>query len=104
MDKVVNDKQREVKDGHDGTWIAHPALLPFAKKARRSRWPHPVMHALESSKRGCCAVPGLMEVFLLSAAQNNPGQPIRLRLHWRRSLTSTCRRQISWSACGRTSP
>lgn len=30
MEKVMNDKLREVKDGHDGTWVAHPALVPIA--------------------------------------------------------------------------
>ena len=34
MEKVRADKLREVKDGHDGTWIAHPALLPIAKEVR----------------------------------------------------------------------
>ncbi|MCP4867333.1 MAG: malate synthase A [Proteobacteria bacterium] len=29
--KVTNDKLREVTDGHDGTWVAHPALVPLAK-------------------------------------------------------------------------
>ena len=32
LDKVVEDKLREVKNGHDGTWVAHPALVPVAKK------------------------------------------------------------------------
>ncbi len=32
MEKVRADKLREVQDGHDGTWIAHPALLPIAKQ------------------------------------------------------------------------
>jgi malate synthase len=27
---VRADKQREVKDGHDGTWVAHPGLVPVA--------------------------------------------------------------------------
>lgn len=31
MEKVKSDKLREVTDGHDGTWIAHPALLSYAK-------------------------------------------------------------------------
>lgn len=31
-EKVRNDKLREVQDGHDGTWVAHPALVPIAKK------------------------------------------------------------------------
>ena len=25
--KVRSDKEREVKNGHDGTWVAHPALV-----------------------------------------------------------------------------
>ncbi|EAL69694.2 malate synthase [Dictyostelium discoideum AX4] len=30
MEKVRLDKQREVRAGHDGTWVAHPALIPIA--------------------------------------------------------------------------
>jgi malate synthase len=29
--KVRADKLREVKAGHDGTWVAHPGLVPIAK-------------------------------------------------------------------------
>tara|TARA_R100001594_G_scaffold119755_2_gene155255 strand:+ start:2994 stop:4511 length:1518 start_codon:yes stop_codon:yes gene_type:complete len=32
MDKVRADKLREVVDGHDGTWVAHPGLIPLAKE------------------------------------------------------------------------
>jgi malate synthase len=28
--KVRADKEREAGDGHDGTWVAHPALVPIA--------------------------------------------------------------------------
>jgi malate synthase len=28
--KVRADKEREVGDGHDGTWVAHPGLVPIA--------------------------------------------------------------------------
>jgi len=28
--RVRADKQREVNDGHDGTWVAHPGLVPIA--------------------------------------------------------------------------
>jgi malate synthase len=28
---VRQDKLREVKAGHDGTWVAHPGLVPLAK-------------------------------------------------------------------------
>ncbi|KIA83823.1 malate synthase [Kaistella solincola] len=30
--KVRADKEREVKNGHDGTWVAHPGLVSVAKK------------------------------------------------------------------------
>ena len=30
IDKVKADKQREVTDGHDGTWVAHPGLVGIA--------------------------------------------------------------------------
>jgi malate synthase len=33
MESVYADKQREVLAGHDGTWVAHPALIPIALKA-----------------------------------------------------------------------
>ena len=32
LDKVRQDKQREVLAGHDGTWVAHPGLVPVAKE------------------------------------------------------------------------
>jgi malate synthase len=32
MAKVTADKQREVGLGFDGTWVAHPDLVPVAKK------------------------------------------------------------------------
>lgn len=46
MEKVKTDKLREVEDGHDGTWVAHPALLPIAKEVcsdavRENRMPVP---------------------------------------------------------------
>jgi malate synthase len=31
MERVRQDKLREVKAGHDGTWVAHPGLVPLAK-------------------------------------------------------------------------
>jgi malate synthase len=31
MQRVREDKLREVRAGHDGTWVAHPGLVPVAK-------------------------------------------------------------------------
>jgi len=32
IEKVRQDKLREVRAGHDGTWVAHPGLVPVAKE------------------------------------------------------------------------
>lgn len=32
IDKVVADKEREARDGHDGTWVAHPGLVEVAMR------------------------------------------------------------------------
>jgi malate synthase len=32
LGKVRADKEREASDGHDGTWVAHPGLVPVARE------------------------------------------------------------------------
>jgi len=39
--KVRADKEREVHDGHDGTWVAHPALVPIAMEIFNDHMPGP---------------------------------------------------------------
>jgi malate synthase A len=39
--KVRADKLREVTAGHDGTWVAHPALIPLAREIFDERMPTP---------------------------------------------------------------
>ena len=41
MAKVRADKEREVADGHDGTWVAHPALVPLAMEIFDAHMPGP---------------------------------------------------------------
>src|SRR5579859_6653111 len=41
LEKVRLDKLREVKAGHDGTWVAHPALVPVAKQVFDEYMPQP---------------------------------------------------------------
>ena len=41
LSKVEADKWREVKAGHDGTWVAHPGLVPVAKKIFDEGMPQP---------------------------------------------------------------
>lgn len=33
LDAVRKDKQREAREGHDGTWVAHPSLVGVARRA-----------------------------------------------------------------------
>lgn len=39
MAKVKADKEREVKEGHDGTWVAHPGLVPLAMEVFDAHMP-----------------------------------------------------------------
>lgn len=39
--KVRHDKEREAIDGHDGTWVAHPGLVPVAREVFDRLMPHP---------------------------------------------------------------
>ncbi len=41
LEKVRQDKLREVKAGHDGTWVAHPGLVPVAKQVFDEHMPAP---------------------------------------------------------------
>jgi malate synthase len=41
LEKVRQDKLREVKAGHDGTWVAHPGLVPVAKAVFDEHMPTP---------------------------------------------------------------
>ncbi|MFZ7942674.1 MULTISPECIES: malate synthase A [Bacillaceae] len=39
--KVRADKEREARDGHDGTWVAHPGLVPVAMEVFDREMPTP---------------------------------------------------------------
>jgi len=41
LEKVRQDKLREVTDGCDGTWVAHPGLVPVAKQVFDEHMPAP---------------------------------------------------------------
>ncbi len=41
LEKVRQDKLREVWAGHDGTWVAHPALVPIARGVFDTYMPFP---------------------------------------------------------------
>src|SRR6058998_3853663 len=41
LEKVRQDKLREVRAGHDGTWVAHPGLVPVAMQVFDASMPGP---------------------------------------------------------------
>ena len=41
LEAVRSDKLREVADGHDGTWVAHPGLVELARAAFDAKMPGP---------------------------------------------------------------
>lgn len=41
FEKVRADKEREATDGHDGTWVAHPGLVPVAMEVFDQHMPQP---------------------------------------------------------------
>ncbi len=41
LTKVRVDKEREATDGHDGTWVAHPGLVPVAMEVFDRMMPQP---------------------------------------------------------------
>lgn len=41
IERVRADKLREVASGHDGTWVAHPGLIPVAREVFDAHMPQP---------------------------------------------------------------
>ncbi|HKY33316.1 MAG TPA: malate synthase A [Candidatus Polarisedimenticolia bacterium] len=52
--RVRDDKLREVRAGHDGTWVAHPGLIPVAKEIfdRHMKTPHQIAVKREDVRVG----------------------------------------------------
>jgi malate synthase len=48
LQRVRQDKLREVQAGHDGTWVAHPGLVPVAKEIFDRHMPAP--HQIERKR------------------------------------------------------
>jgi malate synthase len=66
--KVKADKEREATYGHDGTWVAHPGLVPVAKEAFDRLMPAP--NQIASKKRED------VEISAQDLIQFEPEQPI----------------------------
>ena len=53
--KVRADKEREARDGHDGTWVAHPGMVQLALDAFNAKMPQPNQIDRKRERRECDA-------------------------------------------------
>ena len=62
MERVRQDKLREVRAGHDGTWVAHPGLVPIAKQIFDEHMPQPNQIAQPASSTSPITEANLLEL------------------------------------------
>ena len=55
LEKVRQDKLREVEIGHDGTWVAHPGLVPIAMAIFNEKMPQPNQISRQRDDFDCTA-------------------------------------------------
>ena len=60
--KVRADKEREARDGHDGTWVAHPGLVPVALEVFNREMPEVIKFIQRSNKSLQVTAKDLLEV------------------------------------------
>lgn len=60
--KVRADKEREARDGHDGTWVAHPGLVPVAMEVFDREMPAPNQISSDKQQNLEIASSDLLEV------------------------------------------
>ena len=67
LEKVRKDKLREVKAGHDGTWVAHPGLVPLAREIFDTNMPE-----LNQINKARTDAPSRPRIFWLSRKAISP--------------------------------
>jgi len=67
MNKVRADKEREVTAGHDGTWVAHPALIKIAMDVFDEHMKGPNQVSL-------CPPPSLIPFFIFYRRRGEGGE------------------------------
>jgi malate synthase len=61
LEKVRKDKEREVQNGHDGTWVAHPLVVAMAEFNKHMPTPnqlHVTRDDVNITEQDLVAVPG----------------------------------------------
>jgi malate synthase len=84
-EKVRQDKEREAGDGHDGTWVAHPGLVPIAMEVFNTHMPTP--NQLDYREEGLVVTASdLLEVpdgkITLAGLRNNVSAALRYMAAW----------------------
>jgi malate synthase len=62
MQRVREDKLREVRAGHDGTWVAHPGLVPVAKAIFDEYMPEKNQIRMPAEPRSRITAENLLEI------------------------------------------
>jgi len=62
MERVRQDKLREVRAGHDGTWVAHPGLVPVAREVFDQHMPGRNQIRMPAEKQSRIASPDLLQI------------------------------------------
>lgn len=62
MERVRQDKLREVRAGHDGTWVAHPGLVPVARQVFDQYMPGRNQIRIPAQKRSRIAATDLLQI------------------------------------------
>jgi len=78
IEKVRQDKLREVKAGHDGTWVAHPGLVPIAKEVFDAHMKQPNQIARSRDEVRGVGVLAAAGVGFLTARNRSIGRPRRM--------------------------
>src|SRR5438093_2304204 len=91
LEKVRQDKLREVRAGHDGTWVAHPGLVPVAAQVFDASMPGPnQLHVMRDDVRvtasDLLAVPD--GAITAAGLRTNVDVGIQYRDSWLRGLGS----------------
>lgn len=85
LDKVREDKIREARDGHDGTWVAHPGLVSLAREEFDKAMPSPnqvdrLRDDVNVTARDLLKVPG--GTITEAGLRNNIRVGIQYMAHW----------------------
>ena len=98
--KVRDDKEREARNGHDGTWVAHPDLVPVAMEVFNALMPTPnQLYVKRDDVR--VGQKELLEVHKGSKTEAGFRENIRVGVQYLRSLAPGSRGRADLQSDGR---